>query len=191
MLGQDLVIREFTPHPIMRPLLQSSLSLYLVRAESISKLENGPSSPDAAKVESIAFTGKRGITRSEMRGGIAYQDPHRDAEGNKSVIVAVEKGSIQGVSADQGTTRMVVVGDAMLLENDTIDKAGNREFASLAANWLLDRAQLMGGIGPRPIKEYFITLTESQMTSVRWLLLAGLPGGVLLLGGIVWLRRRT
>jgi len=29
------------------------------------------------------------------------------------------------------------------------------------------------------------------MTRLRWLFLAGMPGGVLFLGGLVWLRRRS
>ena len=37
--------------------------------------------------------------------------------------------------------------------NGNIDNLANREFANLAVNWLLDRAQLLN-IGPRPILEY-------------------------------------
>jgi LPXTG-motif cell wall-anchored protein len=33
-------------------------------------------------------------------------------------------------------------------------------------------------------------MTQVQQRQVRWLLLAALPGGVLALGGLVWLRRR-
>jgi len=53
----------------------------------------------------------------------------------------------------------------------------------------LDRSQLLA-IGPRPIRQYRISMTQSQMTAARWILLAGMPGGVLLLGLLVWLRRR-
>jgi LPXTG-motif cell wall-anchored protein len=34
-------------------------------------------------------------------------------------------------------------------------------------------------------------MTESQMRKARWILLGGMPGAVLLLGALVWLRRRN
>ena len=58
-------------------------------------------------------------------------------------------------------------------------------------SWLLDRSQLLGGIGPQPVREYRIMMTNSQALAARWILIAGLPGSVLLLGGLVWLRRRA
>jgi LPXTG-motif cell wall-anchored protein len=54
----------------------------------------------------------------------------------------------------------------------------------------LDRSELLGGLWPRPIKEYKVILTTTQMAGMRWVLLAGLPGLVLLAGFGVWTRRR-
>ena len=71
-----------------------------------------------------------------------------------------------------------------------IDSAANSDFAVQAVNWLLDRSELMAGIGPRPIAEYKLTITASELSKVLWLLLAGMPGLVLLLGLVVWARRR-
>jgi LPXTG-motif cell wall-anchored protein len=34
-------------------------------------------------------------------------------------------------------------------------------------------------------------MSHSQWQKAQWLLLAGFPGSVLALGGLVWLRRRT
>ena len=108
------------------------------------------------------------------------------------LIVAAEQGGIKDVNTDHGTTRLVVVGDSLCLDNEIIDTVpGNAYFAALAANWLLDRPQvLLQGLGPRPLKEYKLIMTGSQRQSVQWLLLAGMPGAILLLGGLVWLRRR-
>jgi hypothetical protein len=46
------------------------------------------------------------------------------------------------------------------------------------------------GIGPRPVTEFRLTMTQSQQKTVRWLLLGALPGGVLVFGWLVWLARR-
>ena len=96
---------------------------------------------------------------------------------------------LQGVGPDRGSTRIVVAGDSFFLGNAAIESEANRDFASLAVNWLLDRTQLLA-IGPRPVHSYKIAMTESQMSKVRWILLGGMPGAVMLLGGLVWLRRR-
>ncbi|MEI9959870.1 MAG: hypothetical protein WDM76_01695 [Limisphaerales bacterium] len=66
----------------------------------------------------------------------------------------------------------------------------NRDFLSYAANWLLDRPTLLEGIGPRPVTEFRLMMTQSQQQQVRWLLLGALPGVILLFGGFVWLVRR-
>lgn len=86
--------------------------------------------------------------------------------------------------------RMIVVGDTMFLDNQVIEAAGNRDFLGYAVNWLLDRPMLLNGIGPRPVVEFRLLMTQSQLRNVRWLLIAALPGAILAFGGLVWLRRR-
>jgi len=40
------------------------------------------------------------------------------------------------------------------------------------------------------VTELRLQITQHQQQQLRWLLLAALPGGVLLLGWLVWLVRR-
>jgi hypothetical protein len=49
----------------------------------------------------------------------------------------------------------------------------------------------MLAIGPKPIREYRLYLTPSQLKALRWSLLGLLPSAVLLVGFIVWFRRRN
>ena len=105
-------------------------------------------------------------------------------------MAAVEKGGLRGVNADRGATRIVALGDSIFLGNETIDKVANYEFANLAVNWLLARNELLGSIGPKPIKEYKLTMTKKQMVNFQLALVVGMPGSALLLGSMVWFRRR-
>ena len=105
-------------------------------------------------------------------------------------MAAVEKGSIKDVNLDRGSTRLVVTGDSFFLGNKLIEAAANRDFAWHSVNWLLDRSQLLGGIGPRKVTSYTLTITKGQTRNVRWILLAGVPGFIVLLGVMVWFRRR-
>jgi hypothetical protein len=114
----------------------------------------------------------------------------KDFVGRVPLMVAVEKGSIRGMAPDRGLTRMVVVGESMFLDNQSINSAGNREFLNHTLNWLLARNDLLAPIGPQPIKEYKLLMSASQLNTVRWVLLLGFPGSVLLLGLLVSVRRR-
>jgi ABC-type uncharacterized transport system involved in gliding motility auxiliary subunit len=174
--GQDIVVRDFNPkHPLVNPLLDSSLCMIQPRA--VGKLKSLPQTADAPKVEELAFTGP-----NAQAGTSAPQ--------RYSLIAAVEKGAIKGVITERGTTRIVVAGDSVFLTNTGLRNAANRDFAEYALNWLLERTQLLGGLGPRSIVEYRVVMSESQLQRVELILLGGIPSAVLLLGGLVWLRRR-
>ena len=163
-------------HPLVNPLLASGLYVRMPRA--VGKLKSGAPAADAPRVEELAFTGPRAVAGNSGRPQVF------------PLMVAVEKGAIQGVLTERGATRIVVAGDSYFLANAWIDSAGNRDFAGYAINWLLNRAQLLEGIGPRPVNEYKIVMSNSQLQRAQWTLLAVLPGSVLMLGGLVWLRRR-
>jgi hypothetical protein len=177
--GQDIVISNFGRHPVVNPLLLSSVHMILPR--TVGEIDSASTAADAPKVVELAFTSV------DSRLNELPDAPPT----NYPIAVAVEKGAVPGTSTDQGTTRIVVIGDSLFLGNKMIDSAANRDFAGYAMNWLLDRTQLMEGLGPRPVVEYKLVMTQSQLNSAQWLLLGGLPGAVLLLGALVWLSRRN
>ena len=135
---------------------------------------------DPLKVEELAFSSAKSALASEPGA------PQR----KYPLMVAIEKGAIKGVAPERGTTRMVVVGDSLFLANYTIESAANRDFLGYAVNWLLDRTQLLDAIGPRSINEYRLVMSPQQLQRAQWIMLGGLPGSVLLIGGLVCLRRR-
>ncbi|HVR36660.1 MAG TPA: GldG family protein [Methylomirabilota bacterium] len=184
--GFDLLPQQFSNHPIVRPLAGSRLRLLLPRR--VGALGRDAAGADAANVEELVWTGAGARFIGSISEGSRIQ--HTDAPpSSKPLMVAVEKGSIRGVRS--GSTRIVVCGDSLFLNNQFIDVEANRDFAHQAVNWLLARTEMLGGIGPRPVTEYRLSMTETQMTMVRWILLVGMPASVLVLGGLVWLRRRS
>jgi hypothetical protein len=180
---QVLLTSQFGRHPVVRPLQGARVGLVMPR--SVRRQAGSPRRAEAAKVEELAFTSPEGKAWSQVRDGRGTVETN----GVLPLMVAVEKGTIAGISPDRGSTRLVVAGESLFLANAMIDIEANRDFASLAINWLLDRRQLLE-IGPRPIREYRVTLSKPQMRTVRWILLVALPGSVLLLGLGVWVRRR-
>jgi ABC-2 type transport system permease protein len=176
--GKDVIIYDFSPHPAVNPLTQLALQMILPRPISKVDWKNPPA--NAPKVDELAFSGPAST----------LQDDPTAAPRSYPLMAAVEQKAVPGVASTRGTTRMIVVGDSFFLDNQMIEAGANRDFTGYAANWLLDRTVLLEGIGPRPVTEYRLTITRDQLTRVRWLLLAALPGGVLVFGWLVWLVRR-
>jgi hypothetical protein len=169
------------PHPIVNPLASEQMSILMVYPRPVFKMEEHGKIPGAPEVSLLAATSPSGMDENKRVG----QFP---------LLAAVEQGVIQGVNSPRGGgTRIVVAGDSDFLDDRVIDSwAGNHYFAGLALNWLLERPQLLlDGLGPQPIQEYRLFMTQAQRRAVQWLFLAGLPGAVLALGGLVWLRRRN
>ena len=183
---RDVVVSRFGSHPLIKPFAR--FNLYLLLPRSVRK---GPSAgADAPQVEELAKTGPEGRLVTDIRAdGTANRTPS-DFTGEVPLMAAIEKGGVRNVSADRGATRIVVVGDSYFLGNEVIESAANRQFATHTLNWLLARDELLVPIPPRPIKDYKIIMTKSQMSAAQWILVGAFPGAVLFLGWLVWLRRR-
>jgi len=178
MTGQDIKVRTFSQHPVVNPLTQLTLQMFLPRPIERVEWPNPPA--NAPQVEELAFSSEK----ATLTGDSA--EPPR----SYPLIAAVEQKPVAGVANPRGNTRLLVAGDSIFLGNYCIEGGGNRDFVGYAVNWLLDRTTLLKGIGPRPVKEFRLLMTRTQQREVRWLLLGALPGAVLLFGCLVWLVRR-
>lgn len=186
--GQDILASRFGDHPLARAL--SDAQLYFSLPRPVRRAKDQPGSADAPQVTELVMTSPKAVTASDISTDKIRINPAVDRAGTVPLAAAVERGSIQGVSDDRGSTRLVVIGDPQVFANRTIDSVANKDFAGLAVHWLLDRSAMLGGIEPRPITEYRISLSQERARVLRWMLLAGLPCSVLLPGLIVWFRRR-
>ncbi|MEO6034709.1 MAG: Gldg family protein [Verrucomicrobiota bacterium] len=179
-------------HPVMKSIAAESLQIYLVLPRMVySNALTSVQAADAPQVEVLAATSTNAVGKAKFRDTDGKVTTSQ-IRGILPLVVAVEHGSIKNVTTERGVTRILVVGDSLCFDNQLLDQAANHYFASSAVNWLIDRPQmLLAGIGPRPIKEYRLMVTGSQMKKLQWILLAGMPGAILLFGGLVWLRRRS
>ena len=176
--GQDVVVRQFGQHPVVSSLLDFSLQLVLPRPVEKIHWQNPPA--NAPEVTELALTSPTAVLV-----GDPGEPPRR-----YSLITAVEQKPLPGVANPRGNLRLIVAGDSIFLGNHYIEGGANRDFLNAAANWLLDRPQLIAGIGPRPVTEFRLLMTKHQQQQLGWLLLGALPGGVLFFGWLVWLVRR-
>jgi ABC-2 type transport system permease protein len=173
----DVITRSFSTHPAVNALLGQELPLDFYDPRAVGVAQTKETAPDAPKVDVIVSSSNEAFAEGDEAHKKAYP-----------LMVAVEKGDAKGIIT--GSTRMIVAGDSYFLGNQMIQSAANRDFASFALNWLLDQKELLQGIGPRPVARHQFLITPTQLTKAEWVLLGGMPGSAVLLGALVWLRRR-
>lgn len=167
---------EPLPHPTTTPILDEKLSLHYFAPRTF-ELKSNSQLPGAPEVKVLARTSERAINGQE--------------QGGFNVGITVEQGVIKGVNSPRGGTRILALGDVTMFSNQGINMGANAVFAGRVLNWLMDRPEIMvSGIAAKPIKEYKLMLTQSEMRSLQLIFLCAMPGGVLFVGWLVWLRRR-
>lgn len=187
---RNMVTGNFGQHPITTPLSRSEGRITFLMPRVVGRLPAEILSPDSPRAVVLVATGTNGMTLSDLRDNAVAFRPGVDRVGEIPLAAAAEKGGVAGVTLSRGNGRLVVIGDSSMLGNKILSFYSNATFAELTVAWLLDRTQLLA-IGPKPLPEYRIDLGETQSRTLRWMLLAVLPGGVLLLGVVVWFHRRS
>jgi ABC-type uncharacterized transport system involved in gliding motility auxiliary subunit len=175
---QVVIVRKFNQKTFLNPLAELALEMVLPRPIAAVDWANPPENPP--QVDELAYSSDA----STLDG-----DPAAVAR-SYPLMAAVEQKPVAGVAHPRGNTRIIVTGDSYFLDNQVIDYAANRDFVNYAVNWLLDRQELLAGISPTPVTEFRLAITRKEGEQLDWLLLGALPGGVLILGWLVWLVRR-
>jgi hypothetical protein len=174
----DVIPVEVGKHNIVNPLQGMRIQMYMPR--SVQALRTSRRSSELT-VDELLFTGPSSIVVTDPR----KIDP--TPQGPKPLMAAVER---TAPGLQRGATRIVVLGDSSVWNNQFLEAVGNRELAAFSANWLVNQSILLSDIPRRAIRTYKVTLTQTQLRSMQTVLLVGMPGAVLALGALVWLRRR-
>jgi hypothetical protein len=176
--GHDVVVSAFGRHPVVDSVSQLQLQLY-------SPYPVVPLPQPARAANTPEVTGLFGSSPNATLLENTGEPPRAYA-----LACAVEQKPVAGVANPRGNTRVIAVGDDVFLGNYYIKSGGNRDFLNATLNWLCDRPLLVAGIGPRPVTDLRLQITQHEKRELSWLLLVALPGAVLLLGWFVWLVRR-
>jgi hypothetical protein len=172
-------VANFAVQDITKPLIGAQLEMVLPRPIERIKPPS-EAATDEPQVTELAFSSTNS-TLADNPTGTPQAYP---------LMAAVEKAAPKGVVTERGTTRMLITGDSLFLDNQIIDAGMNADFADSAINWLLERSTFLAGVGPRSVTEYQLVMNRGQLSAVKGILLGAIPGGILLFGGLVWLRRR-
>jgi hypothetical protein len=108
-----------------------------------------------------------------------------------TIAASIEKGGSVDERVQTNSARMVVVSNALFVQDQALtqDQQG-LDFMSASINWLLNREQLIG-IAPKVPKVLTFTMNETALSALRWIVLALIPAIFVVLGAGVWWQRRA
>lgn len=105
------------------------------------------------------------------------------------VAASVERGAVSDERLRVDSSRMVVVGNASML--DPMTRLGvHQDFIAGSLNWMMNRETLIG-TAPKRKQMFRVQLTDEQRQQIFWVTTVIMPGAVLALGLLVWSHRRA
>jgi ABC-type uncharacterized transport system involved in gliding motility auxiliary subunit len=121
------------------------------------------------------------LTRQE-----ASYDAGTDRQGPLAMAMSVEA---YGQGDSPVGTRLVVCGDSDFAANSNLSLGGNVDFFLNSVNWLAEEEELIS-IRPEPEVSRELILSAGQARFLQYSSVIFLPGAVLLIGAVIWWRRR-
>lgn len=188
---QQLLVTSYGAHPVTAPLKNVATIFTMPRPVLPLLGTNGAAGKlaDKPRVAVLAASGEQGWAELSVNQNPPKFDPGVDQSGAVPVAVAVEKGPVSGLDVELAPTRLVVAGDSTMVANGALLSGYNADFFINALNWLLERPPKLA-IAPREPAMIQLALDAEQLHRLALLVVAGLPGLVILLGLSVWSRRR-
>ncbi|MDR2875056.1 MAG: GldG family protein [Methylobacillus sp.] len=124
----------------------------------------------------------------KIEGGKIQFDAKTDITGPVNIAVAMQrKAQTETASITQ---RVVVVGNGNFLANQFISNGGNLDLGINMVNWLANDDQLIS-VQPKPLKDITVSYTSAQGVMIFGGFVVALPLLLLIVGIVVWRRRRT
>jgi len=172
-------------HPITKDFQAASLFALASSAE----IKNG--APASLKTWWLARSTPKAFSKKdfkEIATGRVTLDEKKDIPGPHTMAIALE-GSRTADKKASRPTRLVVMTTSKVATNQWINHGGNLDMFLNSVSWLADDENL---ISIRPKDEGMVvpSLTQTEARYIQLLTMILIPGGVLLLGLVVWLRRR-
>lgn len=197
--AETIFVNVYGSHVITRPLDQAQLPVIVPMARSV----RAAADTEGLQVTELMLTSIEGWGEGDLEHLDQVAKDDSDLQGPVSIAVAVaaaeDDGDAAGVEDGSGEPaideapvaglRLVVVGDSDFVSNSQLQQVPNATFFGNTLNWLVERETLVG-IPPKQPEQTRLSLTQSELSRLSWLVLLGLPGLAIGLGVAVYLQRR-
>lgn len=171
---------DFRSHPVVEGMKGMAVVLPVTR--SVTTVTAPGATSTQLLMTSPGGWGERDLAAIAAHKAIK-KDP-TDTQGPVSLGVAAESDKDK-----ENGWRVVAYGNSYFISNGQIANAGNLNLGLNSVNWLAKREQALG-IAPRAPEQVQLFLSAGQMRTITLISLLGLPGLAMVLGAVVWWRRR-
>ena len=110
-------------------------------------------------------------------------DKNHDVPGPVTIALALQR------DVNDRDQRIVVVGSGSFLANAYSGNGGNIDLGINMVNWLANEEKLIA-IQPRAVKDSAIVLSKTRLAIISGRFLLAVPALLMLVGGVLWWRRR-
>ena len=183
-------LTDFPSHPVTQGL--EGIAVLFTVTRSITPREDS----DAIRLAETSADGWGESNLNQLLAGEPVAKDDADTSGPVAVGVALEGSPIappaetaEEDASESDDFRLVVFGDSDFLTDFEISNAGNLTLALNAVNWLVVREHALG-IAPRQIEQVSLFLSQQQLRTILLITLLIMPGAAIVLGVIVWRKRR-
>jgi ABC-type uncharacterized transport system involved in gliding motility auxiliary subunit len=115
-------------------------------------------------------------------------DENKDIKGPLIMGILIAASPVQG-STQTKSTRLVIIGDSDFANNQNIVNGNNGDLFFNAVSWLAEETQLIT-IRRNVLPFRQLVIDPSQTNFLRYSSIALLPAVVIVIGGVIWWRRR-
>ncbi len=187
--GTVPAIIQYKYHKITEDL--TSEVVFLPGARSLATTSPTPSGKTVSALFASSDQSWGETDFTALKAGNSNYDANKDLNGPLDLAFAVE-----APGQTDKPPRLVVIGNSTFANNNTFNQlirvgmeSGNGFLISNSLHWLAGQETLIS-IPPKSTDQRTVFLTSEQSNFVFWSSFLFLPAAILILGGIVWWRRR-
>lgn len=185
--GEDVNVSQYSNHPITDS-MQKIRSMFIRPRSVLPALQKETAAADRPQYSPLMTSSPQGWAETRPNERPYRFDENVDMPGPVPIAAAVEwKLSGEGAGGDAGK-RLVVFGDSLFAGN-WLNNGGGILLMQNAVNWLLYQEELLE-IPPKDVTEIRLQMDKGELYRFLFLLAVVLPGAVMGLGAVVFVRRR-
>jgi ABC-type uncharacterized transport system involved in gliding motility auxiliary subunit len=185
-ISGDNMIDNFAEHPITQPMVTMQLVALFGLCQPV-RLDIGAPA-NQYKAMPLFSSGEKTFAKLDYLQRKPQYNPSEDLAGPVSVAVLSEHMIDEKTPGAQG--KILVVGSADFANNNRFCVLGNKILFNSMATWLLEETPLSNSVKARPMENYKITLSRSELFKIGIVLLL-IPFFILLFGYLVARIRRN
>jgi ABC-type uncharacterized transport system involved in gliding motility auxiliary subunit len=186
--ASSVTVMDFGYHDITRPFIRGrALIAVFVLVRALERIETAE---PQLSVQDLLRTSGESWLETNFKGTISRSAAEKRGPFTIGAVVTRSASPEPGAEGSkQARTRLVVVGDSDFAANGIIANGVNKDLFINSVGWLAESEELIS-IQPKQAERAPVLLTQVQQRMVFLICLVAVPLAAIVVGAVVWWRRR-